>query len=617
MPPPFDTLADLLPVAVYTCDAKGFITYYNPRAVELWGRVPVVGEGSPDRFSAATRLFLIDGSPLPHDQTPMAQALRSGASVRNAEVVMERPDGSRIVASVNVDPLYDDAGRITGAVNAFQDVTERVTANQSLVDSERRYRELIEAIGVAVYTTDPEGRITLYNEAAVELWGRRPMSDDRFCGSWKLFTVEGEPIRHEDCPMGVALREDRAVRGIEAMAERPDGTRVAFLPFPTPIYDSSGKLIGAVNVLIDITDRRRVEEAARESQAHLEAIFRSAITGMVEIEPDGTYKMVNDRYCELVGRTREELLAGMTKIEVTYPDDRDATRQQLRALSEGEDFFALEKRYLRPDGSIVWVHNGVSALRDASGRLSGAIAIVTDITDLVHATEELEEANNKKDEFLGLISHELRTPITTILGNAKILAERGQGLTPEQARQALNDVKNEAARLNRIIENLLAVARLERGQVVDTEPLLIGRVIKRVVDEHRLGSNLRAYSLDSDVEGVVVELNEVHLEQILKNLLSNAEKYAPPGTPVRVWARAEGDEIIVSVEDSGEGVDDAELEAVFDPFFRSARTANRAGIGIGLAVCRRLVTVMGGRIWAERAANGGARFSFSVPRSAP
>jgi len=109
-----------------------------------------------------------------------------------------------------------------------------------------------------------------------------------------------------------------------------------------------------------------------------------------------------------------------------------------------------------------------------------------------------------------------------------------------------------------------------------------------------------------------VDVNEVHVEQIMKNLLSNADKYAAPGTPVRIIARVETDEVIVSVEDAGAGVDADELQAVFDPFFRSTRTSHRAGLGIGLAVCRRLAEAMGGRVWAERGAGGGARFSFSL-----
>jgi PAS domain S-box-containing protein len=125
---------------------------------------------------------------------------------------------------------------------------------------ERSYREFIEALGVAVYTTDAAGRITFFNEAAVRLWGRRPALGEEWCGSWKLFWADGTPLPHDQCPMAIALKEDRSVRGMEAIAERPDGSRVSFIPYPTPLHDDAGRLVGAVNMLVDISERKRAEE---------------------------------------------------------------------------------------------------------------------------------------------------------------------------------------------------------------------------------------------------------------------------------------------------------------------------------------------------------------------
>ena len=126
---------------------------------------------------------------------------------------------------------------------------------------EVNYRDILEDLPAAIYTTDAEGRITYYNKACVEFSGRTPkLGDDFWCVSWKLFTSAGEPLPHEDCPMAVALREERPVRGVEAQAERPDGTRIAFQPWPTPIFDAAGNLIGAVNMLVDITARRESEQ---------------------------------------------------------------------------------------------------------------------------------------------------------------------------------------------------------------------------------------------------------------------------------------------------------------------------------------------------------------------
>ena len=138
---------------------------------------------------------------------------------------------------------------------------DTLRSQATLRERERRFRELLDALPAAVYTTDAAGRITYYNEAAADLWGHRPaLGSSEWCGSWKLFWPDGTPLPHDECPMAVALKEDRAVRGMEAAAERPDGTRVPFIPYPTPIHDETGKLVGAVNMLVDITDRKRAEE---------------------------------------------------------------------------------------------------------------------------------------------------------------------------------------------------------------------------------------------------------------------------------------------------------------------------------------------------------------------
>ena len=138
---------------------------------------------------------------------------------------------------------------------------DTLRSQATLRERERRFRELLDALPAAVYTTDAAERITYYNEAAADLWGHRPaLGSSEWCGSWKLFWPDGTPLPHDECPMAVALKEDRAVRGMEAAAERPDGTRVPFIPYPTPIHDETGKLVGAVNMLVDITDRKRAEE---------------------------------------------------------------------------------------------------------------------------------------------------------------------------------------------------------------------------------------------------------------------------------------------------------------------------------------------------------------------
>lgn len=157
----------------------------------------------------------------------------------------------RVVAARESQASGENVVPITGTLRSQHAVPER----------ERRFRELLGALPAAVYTTDAAGRLTYYNDAAAALWGHRPMlGSSEWCGSWKLFWPDGTPLAHADCPMAIALKEDRAVRGMEAAAERPDGTRVPFIPYPTPLHDETGKLVGAVNMLVDISERKRAEE---------------------------------------------------------------------------------------------------------------------------------------------------------------------------------------------------------------------------------------------------------------------------------------------------------------------------------------------------------------------
>jgi PAS domain S-box-containing protein len=253
-----DGLLDRLPVGIYTCDRDGLIIQHNKRAAELWGRSLEPGE-SDTRFCASHRLFLLDGRPLPHDKGPMVEVLRTAEPVRDQTVILERPDGTRVTVLVNIEPLFDDEGAIGGAVSCLQDISE-LDRESKLSGSQHRLRDVLEALPAAVYTTDTAGRLTFYNQAAVTLWGYRPeLGTATWCGSWRLCWPDGSPMPHDECPMAVALKEDRPIHGAEAMAIRPDGSRVPFLAYPTPLRDASGALIGAVNMLVDITERKEAE----------------------------------------------------------------------------------------------------------------------------------------------------------------------------------------------------------------------------------------------------------------------------------------------------------------------------------------------------------------------
>jgi PAS domain S-box-containing protein len=183
-----------------------------------------------------------------------------------------------------------------GVGETQETMVDALRTQATLREHERRFRELFDALPAAIYTTDAAGRITYYNDAAAELWGHRPaLGTSEWCGSWKLYWPDGTPMAHDECPMAVALKENRAVRGVEAAAERPDGTRVPFLPYPTPLYDDAGKPVGAVNMLIDISERKRADEqqallvrelhhCVKNTLANMQAIVRSTVRSANTVE---------------------------------------------------------------------------------------------------------------------------------------------------------------------------------------------------------------------------------------------------------------------------------------------------------------------------------------------
>jgi PAS domain S-box-containing protein len=254
-----DSIMDLLPVGIYACDAQGVLVRYNRRAAELWGQSPPLGDPRY-KHCGAYKAFRPDGEPIDLGKAPMSELLSTGAPVRDREVVLERPDGTRVTILANLEPLFGEDGELVGGVNCFQDISEQKRVEGLLSESARRHREMLDALPAAVYTTDGEGHLTYFNDAARELWGFAPPLGVRWCGSHRLYWPTGAAMPHEDCPMAEAIRTGRSLRQREAMAERPDGTRVPFLAYPTPLRDAYGRLDGALNVLIDISERKAYEE---------------------------------------------------------------------------------------------------------------------------------------------------------------------------------------------------------------------------------------------------------------------------------------------------------------------------------------------------------------------
>jgi two-component system, OmpR family, sensor histidine kinase KdpD len=221
-----------------------------------------------------------------------------------------------------------------------------------------------------------------------------------------------------------------------------------------------------------------------------------------------------------------------------------------------------------------------------------------------------------KDEVLGLVAHELRGPLTTILGNASILLTRRTVLGSSTIDLALHDIQTDAKRLQRLIENLLVLARPEQENPTPDEAMDLYDLVRQTINEHRKCCPHRQICLTAQETEILVAAHRDYTEEVFINLLSNAEKYSPPEEPIEIRLRRAGDHVEASVLDRGPGIAENEVQAVFQPFYRSPMTSSKVlGLGLGLAVCKRLIEIQGGHIWVAPREGGGSEFAFALPLS--
>ncbi len=375
--------------------------------------------------------------------------------------------------------------------------------------------------------------------------------------------------------------------------------------------------------LVDALDEvAALAEDVEARDARLEIMLAASGTGFWEWDvADGSLTWSDAIFRQHGLEPAPEAPAFEAYLDMIHPDDRETFRTGIGAALDGLAPFALDFRVVWPDGSIHWTHGAGRLLRDESGRPVTMLGTGQDITERRRVEDQrdallVEErrAGEFREAFIDVISHELRTPITTILGLTQILSRPGRVDDAASRVALLEDVRAESERLHRLVEDLLVLSRAERGRlVIDAEPLQPRRLLERIVahESPELPSIEIETRLAPDLPVVAGE--GTYVEQIVRNLLGNAAKYTPVGTHVVVEARRHDQVVEVRVSDDGPGIPDESLRRVFDLFYRDPDSARSvAGSGIGLFVCRSLVEAMGGRMWAIRRPEGGSEFGFTL-----
>jgi len=493
----------------------------------------------------------------------------------------------------------------------------------------RFFRLMVESVtDHAVIGIDLEGRILSWNAGAEIIFG---YTKEEVAG--KHFAILFTP---EDRQSGVPERELESARTRGSAGDfrwqmRKDGSLFWASGFVNPLKDEAGNFIGYVKVVHDATEKKLADEALQKSEADFRAIFELAGAGIAQADlQTGRLLRVNQKLCDITGFSWEELMA-MTIQELTRPEDREQDFAVYQRMLLGDGEYEVERRYVRKDGSDVWVYIHVVALRDERGNSIRATVSALDITGRRQAEERLKEvlareqeargeaerANRSKDEFIAMVSHELRSPLNAILGWTTALR---QARHEEQLHDRGLEIIERSARMQaQLIDDLMDIARAISGKLrLEVRPMDLAEVIEKAMEIVRPAAEAKGVSLGARLDRNVGQItgDPDRLQQVVWNLLSNAVKFTNKGGGVEVRLERVDPYAQITVSDTGHGIKPEFLPYVFNRYQQAGTSGGRraGGLGLGLSLTRQLVEMHGGSVAAESEGEGkGATFTVKLP----
>ncbi len=570
------------------------------------------------------------------------RAMKEGAFEGEWRVVW--PDGSIHWLMGRAFVFRDQGGEPERLIGVNIDVTERKRAESALRESERRLREMIDALPAAVYTTDAEGRLTHFNPAAIELSGRTPqLGTDRWCVSWKLFRPDGTPLPHSECPMAVALKEGRVEDGVEVIAERPDGARIWFTPYPRPLRNDEGKIVGGINMLLDITQRKHAEERERQlatealaATAKFRAVFEQTTVFAGIMTLDGIVIDANQLCLEVCGYRAEDIVGRLfweTGWWQRSPEARVKIRAATSQAAHGTPYREV-LTYHWADGTERLVDFMLHPIRDEQNQIIFLHPTGVDITDrkrvednyralaetleeqVLARTQELQHRNREtleQSKQVRELSHRLlqlqdeeRRRIARELHDSagQVLTTLGMNLAGivQKARESAPQLVNGAEEAEQLVRELSQEIRttsyLLHPPLLDESglPEALSWYIRGL---HERGGLNVTIAIPEDF-GRLSDDMELVLFRIVQECLTNVHRHS--GSKVATIRIARGGEAVtLQVQDEGTGI----------PAEKLAQLQSQGG-GVGIRGMRERVLQAGGEMSIE-SGESGTTISIALP----
>lgn len=567
-------LVELMPGAVLAVGADGLVAAANTAAGELFRTGSLVGR-------ALEQLTWQD----------TADATWRG----------RRDDGSELAVDVTTGSLATDDGDVT--IVCIRDASERTASEREL---ERAREHLLRAQQVA-----DVGSWRWVVESGVVTWSAQM---HLIHGTVERPQTQEEVARYlhdDDRARMTAAVTSCVLRGApfdeEYRIVRSDGSIRWLHGRGAATRDASGRVVEVVGTAHDVTERREAGEALRRSEERYRLLAENVSDVIYLMSGTGGFDYISPSVLAMTGYSADDYMDDPAfAMNTVHPDDRPGLQERLVSGNWDEPYTC---RVLRRDGSVIWTEQRSRLIRDADGTVVGLMGVARDVTDRVAAEEELRRANETKDLFLEAVAHELRGPVTVILGLARLVES---GAAPERDQSFTSRIVANARRLERLLGDLLDLDQLRRGAVISE---LKETNLRQLAHGSVEAAEARDHPVRVEAPDSSVEIDASKVERILVNLIGNAIAHTPPGTSVSVVMSRRHDGLEIAVSDDGPGVPDEFKDDIFAPFNRGPRFG--PGTGLGLSIVRGFAELLGGRVWVEDHSGGGARFVVALPLPAP